>query len=158
MEKTGGIINCRSPAINLGVPCNEKGQGVAEPWEATISYKQVGRGERAQRWFSLISKVRVRDESGVLWECFFWHNLHPVEKPVRVPAVAFAGEPVLLLEVKRDEEKEGNVGIAADFQAEGIRFRVNKDDQPATARVRIRNEEGKVVHSEDVSSDKLGFG
>ncbi len=159
MRKSESILSCRFPAIESGVPYNEKGKGVEKPWEITISYVQygMGQGEQMDRRFSLAAKVRLKDESEV-WEYSFLETLYRVEKPEGVPAADFAGKVTLLLETKPDQEKEGHTGIAAYLRVGPTSFRCGKGGQPAIPRLQIKDAEGKIIHSEDVSIDKLRFG
>jgi len=159
MRKSESILSCRFPAIEPGVPYNEKGKGVEKPWEITISYVQygMGQGEQTDRRFSYDAKVRLRDGSAV-WEYSFGEILYPVGKPEGVPAADFGGKPASMLLTEPDQEKEGHTGIAAYLRVGVTSFTCSRGEQPAIAHVLIRNEDGKTVHSEDVSSEKLKFG
>ncbi len=159
IRRTDGTLICSFPAVEPPVPYNERGKGVDKPWVITISYVQygMGQGERMDRRFSFAAKVRLKDESAV-WECSFLETLYPVEKPEGVPAADFGGKPALMLLTKPDQEKEGHTGIAAYLRAGGKSLTCSRGEQPTIAHVLIRNEDGKTVHSEDVSSEKLKFG
>ncbi len=157
LQRRRDRLSCALPPLDAHVPYNENGEGVEKPWQLNIRYNKYKRGERIDQRFSLEAKIRLRDKAGE-WEYSFRAELNPAEDPEGVMATTFGGKTSLQIQTRPDKKKKGNIGIAA-YMKTGERFvRCSKDGQPIKARVEIRNEQGKVIHSEDVSSDKLVSG
>lgn len=160
----GSSFTCSFP-FTLDVPCNEKSKGVGKPWELYVDFHEytptrlfgLVRGQ-TQRHVSIGGKLRLKDEAGE-WEYSFSAGLPPAETRDAASPIGFRGKPVLTVMTQPDRKNEGNTGIAAYLRLDSIiLFQCLKAGQPVKAHVLVKNEEGKTVHSEDVSNDKMTFG
>jgi hypothetical protein len=158
-------ISCSFPPVTVEVPYNEKAKGVDKPWELVIRYYQFTRrmffglirGE-TQRSLLFQARIRMKDERAA-WQYSFWTPVEQASSLTESEIIAVKPEPVaLFVETRPDAHKKGNTGIAAYVRSGANQFRCLKDDQPVQARVRVTEQRGSVVHSEDVGSEKLFFG
>jgi hypothetical protein len=160
----GSSSTCSFP-FTMDVPYNEKSKGVEKPWEFYVDFHEytptklfgLVRGQ-TQRYLSIGGKLRLKDEAGE-WEYSFSSGLPPAETRDAASPIGFRGKPALRVMTQPDRQKEGNTGIAAYLTLDPIILsQCLKAGQPVKAHVLVKNEEGKTVHSEDVSHDKLTFG
>ena len=165
VERQGpGNMYCSFPMIGVNVPYNEKAKGVERPWQLRFYFNQCQRSRffglipaETRRGFSVNAVLRLRDESGE-WQYFLGDVLNPAENLPAASPVTFSRRVSLQVKAKPDPRKRGNTGIAVYTMAGTDRFVCFKGNKPATGRVQITNQEGKTVHSKDVSLDKLVFG
>jgi len=157
LMKNWELTPCLFGPVSLDVPYNENAKGVDDPCIIRISHYQDRPGQRTGRRFHLHARIRLKHRTEE-WEYSFQRQLHPVEKLSEAKPIAFAGELSLRIEAKPDPLKSGNTGIAAYLLAGGKRFRCVKGSQLPTAKVQISDDEGRIVHAEDVGLDKLTFG
>jgi hypothetical protein len=151
--------------IALDVPYNEKARGAKKPWELFIRHgeyterKLLGliRGETHSS-FSLTGWMKLKDERGE-WVYTLLTGVEPVESLPEASPVRFCVKPTLQVDAIPDRQKKGNTGIGAYVRLGSNKLhRWRRGDQEVPAQVRVKNRDGKTVHSEDVSLAKLSFG
>jgi len=159
-------IGCYFPPIGVDVPYNEKGKGIETPCQILIRYYQFRtrvatpeQSTRANQIFSLRANIRLKHKGGI-WEYGWASRLSPAEKPEEAPVLSGLGaEPVVLrVEARPDRRKERHLGIGAHLISGTRGISCSKSNTPIKARVQIKNQRGKLVHSQGVRLDKLFFG
>jgi hypothetical protein len=156
LVQNGNLRECSFPPLDLDVLYSEKARGVERPWRITIRYMQNVSPQWPWRRFLLEASMRLKDESGE-WEYSYpgTVELPTREKPEGVITVPFGGKPVLVLEVEPDGEKEGNVRVVARFKLGWPDAECKRAGKPLTARVEMKDAQRKIIHSEEVSRDRL---
>jgi len=160
----GSSSTCSFP-FTMDVPYNEKSKGVEKPWELTVAIHEytpsrlfgLVRGQTQQQ-VSIDGRMRLKDEAGE-WQYIFSFGMQPAEDSAAASPIRFRGKPVLRVMTQPDRQKEGNTGIAAYLSLDPVVLsQCLKAGQPVKAHVLVKDAQGKTVHSEDVSHDKLTFG
>jgi len=160
----GSSSTCSFP-FTMDVPYNEKSKGVEKPWELYVDFHEytptrlfgLVRGQ-TQRHVSIGGKLSLKDEAGE-WQYSFSSGMQPAETRDAASPIGFRGKPVLRVMTQPDRQKEGNTGIAAYLSLDPVvLFQCLKAGQPVKAHVLVKDVQGKTLHSEDVSHDKLTFG
>lgn len=151
--------------FSVDVSYNEKSKGVKKPWELTVAVHEYTRTRlfglvpgQTQRHVSVNGKMTLKDEVGE-WEYVLASGTQPAETLAEATPIRFGGKPVLAVMTQPDRQKEGNTGIAAYLRLDPVYLaECLKAGQPVKAHVLVKDKEGKTVHSEDVSRDRLTFG
>jgi len=160
------FVQCSFPSMRVCLPYAGTPQRIEKSCELNISYFQYPRRslfgliQRVERRFSVSAGMRLSDEAGE-WRYSYSvePGLEPVEKPGDVKPVSVVEKMIGMgVSARPDPEKEGNTGIAVKLTADGETLTCSRSNQPIKALVEIRDQEGKIVHSEDVRIDKLAFG
>lgn len=159
-----GSSICLFP-FTLDVPYNDKSKGVEKPWELYVRLNEytptrlfgLVRGE-TQRYLSISGRLRLKDEAAE-WDYSFSSGMQLAETRDAASPIGFRGKPALKIMTQPDRQKEGNTGIAAYLSFDPVNLsQCLKAGQPMNAHVLVKNKEGKTVHSEDATEDKLRFG
>lgn len=165
LGERGPSFTCSFNPFSVDVRYNEKSKGVKKPWELTVAVHEYTRTRlfglvrgQTQRHVSINGKMTLKDEAGE-WQYIFASGTQPAETLTEATPIRLGGKPVLAVVTQPDRQKEGNTGIAAYLRLDPIYlYQCLKAGQPVNAHVLVKDKEGKIVHSEDVSRDKLTFG
>jgi hypothetical protein len=120
------------PPIGLKVSYNDKGVGISDACQVTLSsekhYSQTGASARllassgvgrAAEDFFVSTSIRLRDGSTER-EYSFKESIRPSPSPDAAAVASFPRKPEVAISTKPDEVKQGNLGIAFDLSdAEG---------------------------------------
>ncbi len=160
VTKEEGSSECWFPAIVVRE--GEKEKGVEKVWELSVSYSEF----RPTRFFGLLraepsrsfemSVEIVAKDGGGEWKCSFDSELNPAERTETTLVTPLLGKPEIVVSVRQDREKEGNILIVSYLTSRAGGIECTKGGEALPARVDITDRQGKVVHSEEVSLDKLG--
>ncbi len=167
LKRGGSSHTCSFPPLTVDVPYNDRSKAVEKPWELSISIHEdtpsrlfgLVRGQ-TQRQVWIDGKIRLKDEAGE-WQYNFSSAMQPAEQLAEASSIANRGKPVLRVMTQPDRQKKGNTGIAAYLSVELgylFLFQCLKAGQPVKAHVLVKDAQGKTVHSEDISHEKLRFG
>jgi hypothetical protein len=115
------------PPIGLKVSYNDKGAGISDACQVTLScekhYSQTGASARlltssglgrATEDFFVSTSIRLRDGSTER-EYSFKQSMRPSPSPDGAPVASFPRKPVVAISTKPDELNKGNLGIALDL-------------------------------------------
>ncbi len=166
LQKYGrSSIVCSFPPALPAIPYNDKAKGIEDPWQIVVNYHQFTRtrlfgllrGE-TYRSFFFEGRMKLRDTSGGEWSYSMSTMFEPGEISSEVSPIGFRGKPTLEVEAKSDPQKKGNTGIAVALRLGDTALRCLNPRRPVKAHILVKDQEGQVVHSEDVGLDKLFFG
>jgi hypothetical protein len=154
-DKQGDMLTCLFPEVDLAVPYKGEGPAVSSPCQLKFTSFERRRESGVDRSFSLEAKIRLKGEGGD-WEYPFRSVLATGEKPVGTLVSVFGGTPIMIVQARPDQERKGHIVVGAFLVGEYGLFTCTRDGKPITARVRVRDDKGKEVYSDDVSFDRLG--
>ncbi len=164
-QRTSLGVSCDFPPIQVDVPYSEEGKQVQKPWWIDLYYEQhegsrffgLAKPETVRR-FILEAGTKRRDGPGE-WAYSFGAVLQPAESLPSAKAVDLGGKPSLQVLTQPDRRNKGNMGIAASLVCGDVYITCAKGGRlTIPAHLQIKNEQGKIIHSEDVGLDKLVFG
>jgi hypothetical protein len=138
------------PPINLGLPYNEKGKGIANPCSLSFIYSG------SQQLF-LDATTRLAQGS-VQWEYRLSEDLKPSGALASAPVAGFTRAPTLAVTTKPDLEKKGNLGIALGVVAGKTEVHCRRGQGAPEAHIIIRDTKGGIVHEATAAADKFAFG
>jgi hypothetical protein len=178
-QSQGTLFSCEFPPINLNVPYNENGKGVAIPCQVRFTYRrsayEVPRRTTADNSnrrraptprivevryhhrFDVIATVALRQATNV-WEYSFRDIVRPSETLDSASVWRFNGPSKLTAATRPDVNKKGYLGIALKFSAGENPIELKKGGTPAKALMEVRGPGRKVVLRQEVPLDKLVFG
>lgn len=141
------------PLMNLSIYYNDKAKGVRNPYRLELGYFQSSNQGRVERNFSVRVMVGLKDKSGE-WQYSFGDILQTFDSPGKVQTTVLADKLDGIMITTKPEK--GQLGIMAVPVTHGHHLvYCYKNGPQAKAHVEVKNSSGKVVHSENISADKL---
>ncbi len=142
--------------LDLDVPYNKKAEGIRNPCQLILNYRQYPRAGVAED-FSVAAKIRLRDGDAV-WEYSFTTSARPSKTLKNAAVCSISGAPRMELTAKPDGRQIGNLGIGLELLVGEDAIECRKDGQPVKAHVEIKKPNGEVVHQGDDTLDRFTFG
>jgi len=142
-------------ALNFDVPYNEEAQGIANPCQVSLGYRQYPRAGVAED-FSVTMRLKLKDGTTV-WDYSARGSARPSKRPEDAVIWTLPG-PRMGVATQPDKNKNGHLGIAIEVSVGEGEFDCRKGGLPIEAHVEIKKPDGEIVHRGDATPDKFRFG
>jgi len=141
--------------LNFDVPYNKKAEGIPNPCQVSLGYRQYPRAGVAED-FSVTMKIKLR-QGPTVWDYSVTGSVKPSRR-LDDAEVWTQPAPRMKLSTQPDKNKKGHLGIALDVSAGEGEFECRKAGLPVEAHVEIKKRDGEIVHRGDATPDKFRFG
>lgn len=145
-------------SLDVPVPYNEKGRGVAKPSSLAVGhmyYQGGGDGEQERCTFFASAGITLKDGSGEWQYGVLPTELNTSGKLDEARPTVLGGRPGLELSAVPDSQTEGRIGISVQLTIDKRKAGCLKGGRPVKAFLKIKDMQGQVIYSDTVSTDKL---
>jgi len=142
------------PIIAISVPFNEKAKGLPNSMWVHFQYDKSNSEDSIENAFCVNAFVTLADKSGA-WDYTLVRGLTMSSSLASVKPVKLSGKCKLELAAMPDPRKDGFAGISALLFSGGLPMDCARGTQPVNAHVVIKNQQGKVEFSQDISMREL---
>lgn len=155
-RKNGWLASSSFAPIKLDLPFNKKAQGIENPCQVSLGYRQYPRHGVAEE-ISVTARFKLR-ENDTEWEFAFSGGVKPAKSLEKASVWSAQSKPTLALFASPDGYRKGNLGLGLNFAAGENKLECWKAGQPVKAQAIIRKPDGEVVHRGEATPDKFSFG